>query len=128
LIRILDISNIRLVSLNNKYYKNFGLTKEYRGFKDTIKLLAKKQKIKPPVRIEIYMETPLDIDNPMKPIFDGLEKISFDDDKYILELKVFKKAIKRASKGIGGSGRLVILGCTIDINEHEKKMNKVFNK
>ena len=107
---------------------NKRLDLKSRGFKDTIKLLAKKQKIKPPVRIEIYMETPLDIDNPMKPIFDGLEKISFDDDKYILELEVFKRAIKRAYKGIGGSGRLVILGGTVDINDHEKKMNKVFNK
>lgn len=56
----------------------------------------------PPYRVDIYMETYLDIDNPIKLVADCLGNC-IDNDRNILELSVIKKSIKR-----GRSGKLIV--------------------
>ena len=121
MIKILDADNIKLCSINKKYNKNFSLTPEYRGFKLLIKTMAKKKHIDPPLSILIVMETALDIDASIKPIFDGLEGICFDNDKDILDARILKRKIKR-----GHSGRLKIFADTIDIDEHNKIIDAMY--
>jgi len=103
---ILDLENIKLVSVNAKYMnKNFILTKEYRKFKKTIKDNAKKTQLSAPQHLKIYMETALDIDNAVKPILDGLENV-LGNDRNVCRLELIKKPIKK-----GGAGRLVVTAC-----------------
>ena len=108
MIKILDIENIKLVSVNAKYQnKSFTLSKDYRNFKKTIEMFTKDIKIKKPQRVLIEMETALDIDNAVKPILDSIEKV-FGNDKHVQELIINKTPIKR-----GKAGRLKIYAETI---------------
>jgi Holliday junction resolvase RusA-like endonuclease len=100
MIEILNIET-KLPSVNKKtcvsrntgrYYNN----EEYENFKNIIFLLCKKVKIKKPYFVKINIETHVDIDNPIKPILDAIEKAGvIENDKYIEKLHINKKRIKR---------------------------------
>jgi hypothetical protein len=99
MIKIIDLENIKLCSINKKYYKNFNLTQEYRDFKLLISLSCKNIKIEPPYEMKIEVSTAMDIDAPIKPILDGLNGQAIDDDRNILKLTVIKEKIKRGEFG-----------------------------
>ena len=98
---ILDIQDIKLKSVNNKYNynpktKKMFLKEEYRDFKNLISRLAKKKKVKPPYKMKIEMKTALDIDNPVKAIMDGLQLAGvIENDSHVLELQLKKVPAKR---------------------------------
>ncbi len=124
MITIIDIPTIKLCSINNKYVNRaYALTPEYRSFKILIKAMAKRQKLDPPLKVEIYAQTGLDIDATIKPLLDGLEDVTYDNDKDIYDLHIYKQKIKR-----GGSGRLVVKAMTIDEDEHNSFMKGVFDE
>ena len=70
--------------------------------KDILSLACKRIALKPPYRVDIYLETYLDIDNPIKLIVDCLGNC-IENDREILELSVVKKKVKR-----GRSGQLIV--------------------
>lgn len=105
--KVIDLKNIKLTSINGKYgynpkLKRFYLTPEYRKFK---KLLTQEIKyntsitIKPPYYVEIRIKTNLDIDNCIKVILDALEDSGvIDNDKNILGLLILKQEIDKKIK------------------------------
>lgn len=105
---ILDVENIKLPSVNRKYGYNpqlnrFYLNKKYRLFADTLTELmtdySRKVKFNPPYTVRIFVKTYLDIDNFVKPVFDGMKKAGIiDDDKNIHHFAVIKEPAK---KGVG---------------------------
>ena len=99
MIKILDIENIKIPSINKRYYKNFSLTSEYKNFKKNLFYQFVQCNIQPPYRVEILVETYLDIDNLLKPIFDTMQdKEIITDDRYILELSISKTPTKRGAE------------------------------
>lgn len=111
---VIDIDSVTLRSINKrliqrkaapsdkyrgfvKVSKAFINSQAYRNFKKTLfyHLQIPSKVIKPPYAVHIYLETYLDIDNPLKPIIDSLNKTVIEDDKFIHELKVYKKPRKR---------------------------------
>lgn len=102
--KIISLKNIKFSSLNYKFAVYNGrmiLTKQYRDFKKLLYISAHPLKnILPPYRIKIVMQTSLDIDNPIKCIIDALEtKGILKDDKYVEELILIKKPMKRNENG-----------------------------
>lgn len=102
--KVIDIENIKLVSLNKKFTKNFStgyliLSKEYKLFQKELYYNCKYMKAKKPYSVKIEFDTHLDIDNCIKPVLDVLQKRKIiEDDKYIEELYVFKNSVKRNVK------------------------------
>lgn len=100
---LIDIQDIKLCSVNQKYLGNFRLSSAYRDMKLFLSSKVHSgKKLVPPYALYIYLDTYLDIDNPLKCIIDSIEK-AIENDKHIIELHVFKNPIKR-----GKSGKLLI--------------------
>lgn len=78
--RIIDVQNIKLVSVNRKYTIAAGrrtlvLSPEYRRFKRIIGMVANKSHtFTKPVQVHIFHSSNLDVDNPVKCINDGLQE------------------------------------------------------
>jgi len=97
---VIDLENIKLPSLNSKYYKNFALKSEYKEFKEFLHCSCIQEKIEPPYKVIINCESYIDIDNFIKPIHDAIENRGvIDNDKNVLELHVYKTQIKRGMAG-----------------------------
>jgi len=100
---IINLKDIELTSINKKYTKsrhtgNFILTDNYRDFKTLLTLSAKKVKLRPPYSVEIYMQTYIDIDNPLKCILDSLQISGvIENDRKIEEVHLFRVARKRGA-------------------------------
>lgn len=77
--RVIDIENIKLTSVNRKYTIGRGrrsliLSPEYRAFKTTISHIARRAvTFSNPVRVKIFHSSRLDVDNPVKCIIDALQ-------------------------------------------------------
>lgn len=77
--RVIDIENIKLTSVNRKYTiargkRQLVLSPEYRTFKTAISRSARRvTEFTTPVRIRIFHSSRLDVDNPVKAIMDGLQ-------------------------------------------------------
>jgi len=107
--KILDVQNIKIPSVNGKYSVNHNtgrlyLSKKYRAFKDLMETLivqfAIDTKIDPPYSLRINVSTAVDIDNFLKPLIDSLQQARLiDDDKNILRLIIEKKPVKRGELG-----------------------------
>ncbi len=103
--QVISIQNLKFVSLNRKYIKNrytgqLMLSTEYRNFKDLITLSVRKGFIEPPYRVRIEMETPQDIDNSLKAIFDAIQQAGvIDNDRNILEANLIKTPVKKGQAG-----------------------------
>lgn len=96
---VIKLEGIKLTSVNQKYITGgFTLSKSYRELKELLSLTCKKIELKPPYRVEIYLETYLDIDNCLKNILDSLGNCIVND-REILELLVHKKKTKRGKPG-----------------------------
>lgn len=97
--KVLDLKNISLVSINEKYInKKFATSKEYKDYKEMVFLCCKKGKLyNGKISLKIIVWTNKDIDNVLKPTIDGLERI-IKNDRNILELIVQKIEIKRDEK------------------------------
>lgn len=111
MIKILDIDNIKIIGTNQRYYKNFHLTEDYKAFKEEIYWYLMKQvgkiTIPAPQRIGMILDTYLDFDNPIKPIIDSIESV-FGNDRNILDFHECKRPIKK-----GQLGRIQIWGDSI---------------
>ena len=100
MIEILDIENVKFGSVNNKYDKNFHLVPAYKNFKELIFWNLLRVKINPLYKIKITTQMYIDIDNPIKPIFDAIQaKGIIDNDKNIVDLQIIKIPIKKGSPG-----------------------------
>ena len=98
---VLDIENVRLPRVNERYNRNFSLTAAYRQGKrdlvDHISLTTKgKGKLQPPYRVDIEVGTHLDADSFIKPLFDAMQEAGvIDNDKNITGISVMKTPVKR---------------------------------
>lgn len=102
--RVLDISEIKIASINGKYDKmrsgRLYLSPKYRSFKDELVYRCRATRIKPPYAVTIDIHTATDIDNAIKVILDSLQiKGVIDDDKNVMHLTVKKTHIKRGRMG-----------------------------
>jgi Holliday junction resolvase RusA-like endonuclease len=121
MIKILDLKNIKIASVNKKYGYNpksgkLYLTKEYKDFKNLVtkSVIIPNEIIEKPYCVKVEVETPHDIDNYLKPLFDALEKSSIiENDKYICKLTVKKKTIKKGTKS---SIRVFLGSCEEEFN------------
>lgn len=100
--KVIDLEDFNLKSVNDKFVKSkftgkFCLKTEYKVFKQILQYAIKKPKVKldPPYAVHMFIETCLDIDNPIKAILDALEGIVIKDDKLIHRLIVDKKPRER---------------------------------
>jgi len=109
-LKILDIENIKLPSINNK----FGLHKkrlrlfvlnDYSDFKMlihdyAITTVAGQERIEPPYHIRIAYSGYVDIDAFVKPLLDGLESSGvIENDRYVQKLTIEKTPLKRGQPG-----------------------------
>jgi Holliday junction resolvase RusA-like endonuclease len=98
---ILDLDNVILPRVNERYNKNFSLTADYRDKKQNlineISLYSRgMNKIKSPYSVIVQVGTHLDIDSFIKPLFDAMQSSCvIDNDKNILTLTVEKTKLKR---------------------------------
>jgi Holliday junction resolvase RusA-like endonuclease len=95
--RVIDLNEVKLTSVNRKYIVARGrlvLSKEYRDFKKIISLCCRKSKSwNIPIRVTIRVDykSRFDIDNPNKPILDGMEDSGIiSNDSIIKQLFVIK--------------------------------------
>jgi Holliday junction resolvase RusA-like endonuclease len=102
LIKILDLEQIKIVSINQKYVVTrsgrFALNPKYALFKRIIEQNCLKCDIQPPYRVTIEQWTYNDIDNAIKVILDGIS-CCLTNDRDIQELIVKKKPTKRGRPG-----------------------------
>ena len=106
--RVLDISEIKIASINGKYEVGRNgrlfLSPKYRAFKDELVLRCRMARIQPPYAVTISIATPCDIDNSIKAILDALQaKGVITDDKHVRRLAVDKREVRR-----GQSGALIV--------------------
>jgi len=101
---ILNIKNIKIPSINNKYQynpkiKRLFLNDAYRNFKKLVSLYCRKYKLQGPYEVSITFSGSVDIDNPIKPILDGLQDAEvITDDREIQRLVVNKYPMKRTDE------------------------------
>ena len=101
MIKVIDIDNIKLGRVNQKFGKNsktnrLYLLKEYRDFKDLIQLITRKIRIEPPYAVKIEVQTYADIDSFIKPLLDGIQSAgTITTDKEVRHLVVIKTPGKR---------------------------------
>ncbi len=102
---VLNAENISLPSVNKKYNYNpkvgkLFLAKEYREACKILKILMRKNcgVLQAPYEVIINVETYLDIDNFLKPLFDVMQELEIiGNDRDIIRLEVNKKPSKRGS-------------------------------
>ena len=93
MMRVIDIANIKLTSVNRKYMVARGrliLSPEYRDFKRTVGIVARKGRtFDGDIAVTIRHSSRLDIDNPCKAILDSLQEVGvYHNDKQIKRLIV----------------------------------------
>lgn len=101
--RIVDISEIKLTSINQKYIFNprihrLALSPKYAAMKRLIESVVVKAKCLPPYKVVISISTYLDLDAPIKCVLDAI-KPAITDDRDIVELHVYKEPLKRGVAG-----------------------------
>jgi len=103
--KVLELHNIKIPSINNKFGYNPKINRlyvlpEYNSFKNIIKNNVSNIHIEPPYSISILFSAYIDIDNPIKPTLDALQESGIiDNDKNIIELSIIKSPIKRGQPG-----------------------------
>lgn len=103
--KVVDIENIKIPSINNKYGYNpksgkLYLNGPYREFKKLLVSHCVDISIAGPYSVSIFIEGYLDIDNAIKVTLDAIqEKGVIDDDKNVLELNIIKVPAKRGTPG-----------------------------
>jgi Holliday junction resolvase RusA-like endonuclease len=103
--KIIDLENIKIPSVNEKYIKIGVLSPKYRMWKEYLARSCVRKKLTGPYRIEIYIDTYKDIDNCVKLIIDAVASAGvIDDDKNVVQLFVSKQPIKK-----GKPEKLIVL-------------------
>lgn len=96
--------NIVPLSVNRVWQGKRFKTPAYKKYESVMMLmLPKKVLLPPPFRIDIHFgfsSTLSDIDNPLKPLLDILQKKYSIDDKDIFELNVKKSIVKKGAEYI----------------------------
>ena len=104
--KIVDL-DLKMSSINQRYGFNPKTGKlfnnsEYKQFKEALKQDMAQRHVKPvesPYYVDIYMETYVDIDAPIKAILDAMESYGvIDNDKNVLQLSVQKRQIGKGKK------------------------------
>lgn len=94
--KIIELENIKIPSVNGKYIKIGVLSKEYRLCKNLLRNSCVRKKINGPYRVEIYIDTYKDIDNCVKIIIDSMAEAGvIDNDKNVKQLYVSKEFLKK---------------------------------
>ena len=101
---VVDIEKILIPSINNKYSlntktKRLFLNPKYRDFKKLISETCHKTNIDNDWSCKIQMQSYVDIDNPIKPILDGIAIANLINDKNCLDLHILKEKNKRGKEG-----------------------------
>jgi len=91
--RVIDVQNIKLTSINRKYMVARGrliLSPEYRAYKKTIGIICRKgRKFDGDLEVVIRHSSKLDIDNPVKATLDALQEAGvYANDRQIKRLIV----------------------------------------
>jgi hypothetical protein len=94
-VRVLDIDNVKIPSINKKYILSNGrlvLSREYRDFKNLLTgLVSRRMKFAPPHFMSIEISTYKDIDNCVKLIIDAVAGAGIiENDRSVLQLYVEK--------------------------------------
>lgn len=103
--KVVDLENIKIVSVNQKYGVNpktgiIYTDKKYKAFKLLVKSHCLRQFIEPPYSVTIEIDTYVDITNFEKCVIDGIQDAGIiDNDKNILKLTVFKNPIPKNKLG-----------------------------
>jgi Holliday junction resolvase RusA-like endonuclease len=98
--QVINIDNIKFVSLNKRYRGRYHLSDEYKAFRDEIMLSIKKGHIDSPYAMLIQIHTYLDYDNVLKLIGDCLEKTGvIDNDRNFHHVTIDKYPIQRGKLG-----------------------------
>lgn len=98
-IRVLNVSNVRLVGINKRYCnRRFALNDEYRNQKKNLvkEVWASwhKKPIEGNVWVHIWISTAKDCDAVVKPVLDILQEAGvYKNDSQVIELIVSKKKI-----------------------------------
>lgn len=116
---VINIQDEKLVTINKKLAnskrtKKLINTPEYNIFKTMLFYSIKKPKVKieKPYAIHIFMETYIDIDNPIKAILDSLEGTIIENDRHVEKLYLDKIPRKKGHK----SSLIVFVG---SLNDYE---------
>jgi Holliday junction resolvase RusA-like endonuclease len=104
MIKILELKNIKLSSINRKYGgvnkhtgRNF-LSKEYAATQELIYYALKNVKVESPVELTVFAASYKDLDNILHSIINMIEKKGIiRNDRDVNCLRVFKKPQKRGS-------------------------------
>jgi len=91
--RVIDVQNMKLISVNRKYMVARGrliLSPEYRAYKKTIGIICRKgRKFDGDLEVVIRHSSKLDIDNPVKATLDALQEAGvYANDRQIKRLIV----------------------------------------
>ena len=104
MIKILELKNIKLASINKKYggvNKHTGrmfVSKDYIATQEMLYLSLRKVRIDSPIQLDIYLESYKDIDNIIHNIVNSIQKKGIiKNDRDINHLRVYKKPLKRGS-------------------------------
>ena len=96
--------NVKPLSVNQCWQGRRFKTKEYKNYeKEVLLLLPKIKELEPPFRIDIvfmFSNKLSDIDNPLKPILDIIQKKYGINDRDVYELNVKKEVVKKGMDGI----------------------------
>lgn len=98
---ILNLKNVKLPRINDRYDRNFSLKKEYRERKEELEWqiaasIRGMKPIVPPYAVVIEVGTHYDLDSFVKPLLDSMQKAgAIDNDKNILGLAIDKTTVKR---------------------------------
>ena len=105
--KILDVDNISIPSINKKYgYDSKSgrmyTTPKYKAFKTLIESAViqygKRPMAQPPYSVKVEVSTALDIDNFIKPLMDGMQKSGIiNDDANVHELIIRKTPVKKGT-------------------------------
>jgi len=96
--------NIKPLSVNQCWQGQRFKTKEYLQYEQNVLLMLPKIKVpEPPFRLELefgFSNMASDLDNPVKPFVDILQKKYGINDKHILELNILKHKVEKGKEFI----------------------------
>jgi Holliday junction resolvase RusA-like endonuclease len=99
--KVINTINIKPLSVNQAWQGKRFKTKKYAKYeRDVLLMLPKLSKLEPPFEVALefgFSNVASDIDNPIKPILDIIQKKYGINDKDIYELKIKKTVVPKKS-------------------------------
>ena len=94
--KILDVDNISIPSINKKYGYDSKSGRMYTT--PAVIQYGKRPMAQPPYSVKVEVSTALDIDNFIKPLMDGMQKSGIiNDDANVHELIIRKTPVKKGT-------------------------------